>query len=201
MRNFYSVGILAILVMSLPLTAARSQNGTGSTGAEGSSGAKVVMTEYSDYQCPACGYFHPIVKKLKQEYGDDLKVNYRYYPLNSHQFAALAARAAEAARNQGKFLEMHNRIFDNQQYWASTGNPQPIFIGYADDLGLDLEQFRDDLNSGETQRAVMEQKQEGRAKGVNSTPTFFINGEKLPTLPRTYQDFKAILDSYMQETN
>lgn len=165
------------------------------------SGAKVVITEYSDYQCPACGYFHPMVEKLKQEYGDRLKVNYRYFPLNSHQYAALAARAAEAARKQGQFKAMHDLLFENQQYWSSSGNPQAIFIGYARDLGLDMDQFRSDLNSGETQRTVMEEKQEGQRQGVNSTPTFFINGDKLDTLPRTYASFKAVVDSYMQEMN
>lgn len=195
MKRFFNITTIVTVILCMPLAASLAQNG------DNDSGAKVVITEYSDYQCPACGYFHPIVKKLKQDYGDDLKVNYRYYPLNSHQFAALAARAAESARNQGKFLEMHNMIFENQQKWSSSGNPQPIFIGYARDLGLDVEQFREDLNSGETQRAVMEEKKQGMNLGVNSTPTFFINGEKLQRLPRTYRDFKAIIESYMQETN
>ena len=165
------------------------------------SGAKVVLTEYSDYQCPACGYFHPIVEKLKQDYGDKLKVNYRYFPLNSHQFAALAARAAEAAGNQGKFKEMHDLLFENQQYWSRSGNPQPIFVDFARDLELDLAQFRNDLNAGDTQRAVMEQKREGERRGVNSTPTFFVNGDKLDSLPRSYESFRNIIESYMQEMN
>lgn len=189
MRQF----ILGILFLFIPVLAIFGQSEE--------SGAKVVLTEYSDFQCPACGYFYPIVTKLKQEYGNDLKVNYRYFPLNSHQFAALAARAAEAARNQGKFKEMHDLLFANQRYWSSTGNPQSIFVNYAEEIGLDVGQFKNELNSTETQQAVMEQKKEGQQRGVNSTPTFFVNGEQIEPLPRSYEAFKAIIDSYMQETN
>lgn len=161
--------------------------------------ADIVLTEYSDYQCPACGYYYPLVEKLKKEFGSQLKVEYRYFPLNSHQYAALAARAAEAARNQGKFKAMHDLLFKNQDSWSSSGNPQSTFIGYAKELGLDLQQFKSDLNAGETQKAVMEQKQEGVNMGVNSTPTFYINGIKVQQLPRSYEQFKSLIESQMPE--
>ncbi len=166
--------------------------------AQSDSAAQVVITEYSDYQCPACAYFHPIVEKLKADYGDTLQVEYRYFPLNSHQYAALAARAAEAAGNQGQFKAMHDMLFENQQSWSSSGNPQAVFMGYAEELGLDVSQFKQDLNAGETQKAVMEQKQEGENMGVNSTPTFIVNGDMLQQLPQTYQQFKSIIDSYIE---
>ncbi|MDZ7691593.1 MAG: thioredoxin domain-containing protein [Balneolaceae bacterium] len=167
---------------------------------ESSSNAEVVLTEYSDFQCPACGYFYPMVEKLKEEYGDKLRVNYRHFPLNSHQFAALAARAAEAAGNQGEFDAMHDRLFENQKSWSSSGNPQSVFTGYAQDIGLDIQQFKNDLNSAETQQTVMEQKKEGQNRGVNSTPTFFVNGDIVQQLPRSYEQFKAIIESAMQES-
>ncbi len=172
--------------------------GTTNSFAQGaSSEAQVTIVEYSDYQCPACAYFHPIVEKLKADYGDTLDVKYRYFPLNSHQFAALAARAAQAAKNQGKFKAMHDKLFENQKSWSSSGNPQAVFVGYAKELGLDMDQFRSELNATETQKTVMEQKQEGVNQGVNSTPTFIINGDNLQQLPRTYQEFKAVIESYM----
>lgn len=173
---------------------------TGAMAQESSSNAEVVLTEYSDFQCPACGYFYPMVEKLKEEYGDKLEVNYRHFPLNSHQFAALAARAAEAARNQGEFDAMHDRLFENQQSWSSSGNPQAVFTGYAQDIGLDMQQFKNDLNSAETQQTVMEQKQEGQNRGVNSTPTFFVNGDMVQQMPRSYEQFKTIIESAMQES-
>lgn len=160
---------------------------------------KVVLTEYSDFQCPACGYFFPIVKKLKQTYGDKLKVNYKHFPLNMHQYAMLAARAAESAKNQGKYIEMHDLLFQNQRQWSSSGNPEPTFVNYAKRIGLNINQFKEDLNAAETQRAVIEEKKKGQERGVNSTPSFYINGEEVVTLPGTYEEFKALVDVYMQE--
>ena len=159
----------------------------------------ITITEYSDYQCPACAYFHPMVKKLKEKFGDQIRVELKHYPLNSHQYAALAARAAEAAKNQGRFLEMHNMIFENQNRWSRSGNPVPILVGFAQKLNLDIEQFRDDLNSAETQKTVMEEKQEGVNRGVNSTPTFFIDGQELTQLPRTYQQFEKVVQQHLNE--
>lgn len=161
----------------------------------------ITITEYSDYQCPACGYFHPIVEKLKEKYGDQINLELKYFPLNSHRFAALAARAAEAAKNQGKFKEMHDLIFENQKRWSNSGNPAAIFVNFAEKLDLDMEQFREDLNSAETQKAVMEDKKEGKRRGVNSTPTFMIEGEKLSDLPRTFEEFDQIVQKYIEKKN
>lgn len=161
--------------------------------------AAVTIIEYSDYQCPACAYYHPFVKKIKEKFGDQVKLDLRFFPLNSHQFAALAARAAQSAKNQGKFREMHNLLYENQQRWSQSGNPTPIFVNFARDLNLDIEQFKSDLNAAETQKTVMQEKQEGVNKGVNSTPTFFIDGEQLQRLPRTYADFEKIVQRYLNE--
>ncbi|MDZ7772545.1 MAG: thioredoxin domain-containing protein [Balneolaceae bacterium] len=166
---------------------------------EDESEAPVVMTEYSDYQCPACAYFHPIVQKLKEEFGEQLHINYKYFPLNSHQYAALSARAAQAARNQDKFMEMHNKLFEGQQRWSSSPNPQPIFMSYAREIGLDMAQFRNDLNAAETQRIVMEEKREGQNMGVNATPTFIINGTMLETPPSTFEEFRKVIQGYLDE--
>ena len=159
---------------------------------------KVVLTEYSDYQCPACAYFHPIVQKIKENMGDKVKVNLRYFPLNSHRYAALAARAAQAAKNQDKFLEMHNMLFERQTQWSSAGNPTTAIVGFAREIGLDMNKFTDDLNAGETQKTVMQQRQEGIDKGVNSTPTFFIDGQKIEPLPKTYEEFEAVIQKHLE---
>lgn len=160
---------------------------------------KVVLTEYSDYQCPACAYFHPIVEKLKQNMGDKLQVNLRFFPLSSHRYAALAARAAQAAKNQGKFHEMHSMLFENQEQWSTSSNPAMEIVNYAREIGLDMDQFTEDLNSAETQETVMAQKEEGEDRGVNSTPTFFIDGEKVEPLPKTYEEFEALIQQRLEE--
>lgn len=192
--SLFKIALLSLLVIGC------SSKQNEATAQENSEAAKLTLTEYSDYQCPACAYFHPIVDSLKKTYGNDLEVVYKDFPLNSHQFAALAARAAEAAKNQGKFLEMHNKLFENQQQWSS-GDAESRFVGYAKEIGLDIEQFKQDLNAAETQKAVMEEKQEGVQMGVDSTPTFFINGEKLQQNPPSYEDFKALIDVYMKDSN
>lgn len=193
--------IIKLAALSFVLLACGSKQNEATAQEISSIKAKVTITEYSDYQCPACAYYHPIVDSLKKVYGDELEVEYKDFPLNSHQFAALAARAAEAAKKQGKFLEMHNILFENQQQWVSSGNPVVSIIGYARSLELDIEQFRSDLNAAETQQAVMEEKEEGVQAGVNSTPTFYINGEKIEQNPRTFDEFKVLVESYMRETN
>jgi protein-disulfide isomerase len=161
--------------------------------------AVITITEYSDYQCPACGYFHPIVEKIKEKYDNQINLELKFFPLNSHRYAALAARAAQAAKNQEKFKEMHDLIFENQQRWSSSGNPASLFVNFAEKLDLDIEQFKDDLNAAETQKAVMEEKQEGRRQGVNSTPTFFIEGEQLSSLPRTFEEFDKVVQKYLEK--
>lgn len=159
----------------------------------------ITITEYSDYQCPACAYFHPIVKKLKDNFGDQIQVNLKFFPLNNHQYAALAARAAQSAKNQGKFHEMHNLLYENQKHWSSSVNPTPIFEGYAEKLDLDMEEFQNDLNAAETQKAVMQEKAEGREAGVSSTPSFFIDGQQLENLPRTYSQFEEIIQQHLDQ--
>ena len=169
---------------------------TGTTFAQesGESDAKINIIKYSDYQCPACKYFVSIEEQLKEEYGEEISITTKHFPLNMHEHAQLASRVAEAARQQGKYQEMHDLIFDGQEQWA-RGNAESIFIGYAKSLDMDMEQFRNDMNSADMQRKVMADKREGLSLNVNSTPTYFINGTKLENNPRTFTQFKAIIDS------
>lgn len=163
---------------------------------EKDSEAKVTIVKYSDYQCPGCKYFVHIEEQLKEEYGSDIEIITKHFPLRMHEFAQLAARAVEAARKQDMYHEMHMMIFEGQEQWAH-GNAEAIFIGYAKELDLNMDQFLEDLNSADIQRKVMAEKREGLEKEVNSTPTFFINGEKIAQNPRTFAAFKSIVDRYM----
>ena len=91
--------------------------------------AKVVIEKYSDYQCPACANYYSFLKQLKQDYGSDIRVDMKHFPLAQHPYAQVAARSAEAARLQGKFEEMNDLIFAGQQQW-SRGNADAIFVNY-----------------------------------------------------------------------
>ncbi len=155
------------------------------------------ITKFSDYQCPACKYYGQMLDQAKKDFGERIVVTYKNYPLRMHQYADLAARAAEAAKAQGKFIEMHEMLFTGQEQW-SRGRAEAIFIGYAKELDLDMDQFKADLNSARINRIVLADKREGSALGVNSTPTFFMDGEKVESLPRDYAGFKILIDSKLK---
>lgn len=154
--------------------------------------AKVTLIEYGDFQCPACATYFPMIKQLSIEFSKDLRIVYRNFPLtNVHQNAMLAAQAAYAAGLQGKFWEMHDKLYENQNDWANT-NPNDILFGYAKDLGLDLDKFKIDLEDSKTKQFINAQADKATAIGVNSTPTFFVNEINIQN-PRSYEDFKKII--------
>ncbi len=158
--------------------------------------AKVTLVKYSDYQCPACKYFVPFEHQLKEDFGDDINIVVKNFPLSMHPYAHVAARSSEAARKQGKYQEMHDMIFAGHEQWY-RGNAEATFIGYAQALGMDVQQFQQDMNSADMNRIVMDDRREGRDLGVSSTPTFFINGDKIEDNPSTYPAFKALVEKYM----
>ena len=161
---------------------------------KGPQNTKATLIEYSDFQCPACKAYYLNVKQLADEYKNDLRVIYRNFPLTSvHPNAASAAAAAYAAFNQEKFWEMHDLLFENQDSWANEGNPKTKFEEYARELNLDIDLFKQDFESSETKKFVEDQRIEGLNAGVNSTPTFVLNGKKIEN-PRTYEDFKKLID-------
>jgi protein-disulfide isomerase len=140
----------------------------------------VTLEEFGDYQCPPCGELHPTLKKLKAQYGPNLNFVFRNYPLTEiHKNALLAAQAAEAARVQGRFWEMHDLLYETQKVWSDDVNPKPIFIKFARDLGLDIERFGRDLASEEVKLRIEADQQAATKMGVNGTPTVFINGRRL----------------------
>lgn len=159
----------------------------------GSSTSKVTVVEYADFQCPACKAYYPIVKQLQQDYGDNLHFVYRFFPLeNIHKNAALSAQAAYAASKQGKFWEMHDRLFDTQDTWAELPNPTDTFVGYAKDLGLNLDQFKSDYTSDAAQKFVNDSYQTALNLGLQGTPSFFLNGKFIEN-PQGYQPFKDLI--------
>jgi protein-disulfide isomerase len=154
----------------------------------------VTLIEYSDFQCPACKNYYPIIKQVTAELGAQATVVYRHFPLTTiHQNARAAAEASEAAAKQGKFWEMHDRLFEGQESWAEDRNPQLAFEQYAKDLGLNIEQFNRDREAAEIRQRVERDIQDGNSANINSTPTFYLNGKKMDS-PRTYADFKSAIE-------
>lgn len=145
----------------------------------GNPDAAVTLTEYSDFQCPACGQFEPYIEAVLDQYGDQIRFEYKHFPLLSiHPYALPAARAAEAAAQQGTFWEMHNKLFAEQSVWANSSNPQSYFIAYADELGLDVSQFKTQMKASVITDAIKASYDEAVALGLTGTPSFFLNGER-----------------------
>ena len=160
----------------------------------GNASASATLIEYSDFQCPACAGYQPMVNQIKKDLGDNIQIIFRHFPLtNIHPNAHLAAQASEAAANQGKFWQMHDLLFINQDSWSDLEDPEEEFHQYAVDLELNLEQFTTDLTSKETIDQVGSNYQSGLKAGVNSTPSFFINNKKIKN-PTSYEAFKQIIE-------
>lgn len=158
---------------------------TGIAGAEpantkGPANARVHIEEFGDFQCPPCGVFHPILEKLEQEFGKDLRVTFRHLPLPNHQHALRAASAAEAAGLQGKFWEMHKLIYEHQREWKDEFDVRPIFEGYAKQIGLDLARYNRDLGGATVQQRILQDGKRAISLGVGATPTVFINNREVP---------------------
>jgi len=166
---------------------------------KGNKEAKIVITEYSDFQCPACASYYGVVKQIHKDFGDRIAFVYRHFPLRQiHANAEIAALSAEAAGKQGKFWEMHDMIFENQKKWEGEKNAGEIFIKYGEDLGLNIEKFKQDLDSKEVKDKVEADYQSGIKAGVNHTPTFFLNGAEIQN-PRSYEEFKNIINEAESE--
>lgn len=164
--------------------AAAEQNGNIADHTKGSSDNKILLVEYGDYQCPSCGAAHPNLATLMEEYGDSVTLVFRNFPLTSiHPNARAAAAVAEAAGLQGKFWEMHDMLYENQNDWSNANSDQrvTIFNGYANTLNLDATKFTEDLASTGVSSKVNFDMELGKTAGAQATPSFFLNGEALDT--------------------
>lgn len=162
---------------------------------EGDAAAPVTLIEYSDFQCPACGAFYPMIQKLLKEKAGTVRLVYRQYPLvTAHPNAMNAARAAEAAGLQGKFFEYHDQLFDHQTEWSPEKDPSGRFVDYAKAVGLDVDRFETDRAGEAADNAINDDRQSGDSIGVNSTPTFIVNGERLTQNPQSYDAFVALIN-------
>ena len=144
----------------------------------GAENPQVTLVEFSDFQCPFCAQAHPVVEAIVAAYPDKVAFVFRHFPLLQHQYAVQAGEAAEAAGAQGKYWEMTALIFKNQTAWAESSDALPLFQQYAGELELDLEQFNQAMADHTFRTKVQQGVADGNVLGVNSTPSFFINGEK-----------------------
>ncbi len=145
----------------------------------GNVNAPVTLEEFGDFQCGSCGAYYPELKKIEAEFGDRLRVIFRELPLvPTHEHALLAAQAAEAAGLQGKFWEMHDKLYENQKTWTEARDLVPVFVDYAKQIGLNPDQFMKDLNGDKVAMRIFQDGKRAHAFNLRSTPTFFVNGKQ-----------------------
>ena len=159
---------------------------------KGPEDAPITIIEFSDYECPFCVRAEPTLDKIFEEYPDKIRLVYRDFPLGFHTNAQKAAEATECAGEQDKFWEMHDKLFDEGVEGGVIS-----FKQFADDLGLDTQEFDSCLDSGEMESEVQKDMSDGQSAGVTGTPAFFINGVKLVGA-QPFESFKEIIDRELE---
>src|SRR5260370_30302017 len=203
MKNFPSVKLsatpMALLLSTMQLAAAPS-DATRPAKALGPANAPATIEFFSDLQCPQCARYEPIVKSLKTEFGDQVRIVLRQFPLNTHEQAVLAACVAEAAANQGKFWQMAEALYKTQWMWASAPAPRTILMDQAKNLGLDLDQFQKDLDGTECSEQIDADGAYGLALGVKTAPSVLINGFNVPNTEFNENGFRAAIKAPLPKT-
>ena len=162
----------------------------------GSKTAKVSMVEFGDYQCPACGAVYPDVKQMTDAYKDkDFNFIFRNFPLPQHPNAPIAAEAAEAAGAQGKYWEMHDILYEHQTAWSDSTDPLPTFISYAIQLGLNVDQFKQDVSQNKYASVIEADKKDAGRLNLDHTPTIFINGNEIDDV--SAQNLSSVIDGLL----
>lgn len=163
-------------------------------GPKGSS--DVTFVEFLDFECEGCLAAYPAIEQLRKDYEGRVTFVVRHFPL--HFNSERAARAVEAAAQQGKFEQMYQRMFDTAEQWGHQQEPaDEVFASLAEDLGLDMTQFEADYEDPATAERVATDAADGKALGVQGTPTFFVDGEKLE--PQSYDDLTEALDAALAD--
>jgi len=146
----------------------------------------IQVVEFGDYQCPACGQAYPILKQIEADFKGKVTFYFRNFPLTQlHPNANAAANAAEAAGAQGKYWEMHDKLYETQSDWGdltknlSAADAEAKWVGYAKDLGLDADKFKSAVENQQYQSRIDQDVADGNAQGINGTPTIYVNGQKV----------------------
>ncbi len=161
---------------------------------KGGENAKVTIVEWSDFQCPYCKRVTPTLEQIHETYGDQVRVVFRHLPLSIHPKAPAAHAAAEAAHQQGKFWEMHDKIFANQRELSAEK-----FVEYATELDLDVDRFKKDVVSSDVKKQVDGDSGAAATLGITGTPAFFVNGRYLSGA-QPFASFKRLIDEELDKS-
>lgn len=207
MKSYIWITVIVVALIGLMVWAAGSESSIKPAfepgvihpldNVKGNASSTVVVTEYSDFECPACRTYYLVLKQLAVEFGDRVAFVYRDFPLiEIHRNAEPAARAARAAGQQDKFWEMHDLLFEKQNEWGGVADVWPLFASYADLLGLQPEQFAADWNSDEIKNIVRAGRSHSVRLGLTATPSFFVNDQQIKN-PGSYDEFRAVINGFL----
>lgn len=206
-KRFWAI-IGVIIVVFVGVLFLKNNNAKAPSGAQptyhtaGAGKKHITLVEYGDYECPVCEEYYPIVQQLHQKYGDDVTVQFRNLPLTQiHPNAFAAARAAEAADLQGKFWQMHDALYQNQNVWGQAKNATNYFNQYAQQLGLNIAQFKKDFGSSKVNDRINADLAAFAKTGQSqATPTFFLNGTYIKPGP-SVDEFAKLIDQQIAAKN
>src|SRR5438876_7459035 len=181
-----------------------SNSVAGKTDAEslhirGNPDAPVTLEEFGDFQCPPCSSFAAFGEELLREYDSRLRIVFRNFPLPAHEHAREAALAAEAAGFQGRFWEMHDVLYREQATWSKASNVRELFESYAGTIGLNLDQFKKDIDGEKVKERVDSDHARGQSLGITMTPTFFINNQPVDPKNKNPEGVRAAINAALEE--
>jgi protein-disulfide isomerase len=177
-------------------------SGAPSNNFYGQEAGVITVTEFADFQCPACASFFPVISEVKQIFASQVRFEFKHFPLvQIHPNATAAHRAAQTAANQGKFWEMHDILFERLQTWNTANNPADIFEQYAQELGLDMDKYRAEIATSEILGVINADIEIGKGLSVTGTPTFFIDGERIDDLTSvaSVESFSSLIQQKINE--
>lgn len=161
--------------------------------------AQVTLVEFGDYQCPSCGAYAPFVKEILNRYPQQVRLEFHHFPLISiHTNSMPAAKAAEAAGEQGHFWEMHDALFEYQFQWADRPDPKPIFAAMANRIGINGNILVQTMESPQIQERILKDVERGQNAKVEAVPTFFINGEQVH-IKLSMDDFVQVIEAHLHK--
>ncbi len=171
------------------------KNGPESMHIRGNPDAPATLEEFADFQCPPCSNFAGFTEELLKQYDSRLRIVFRNFPLPGHEHAREAALAAEAAGLQGRFWEMHDVLYREQAVWSKAPNARELFESYAGTIGLNLDQFRKDMDGEKVRERVDSDHALGDSLGVKLTPTLFINNHPVDPKDKNPEGVRAAIDA------
>jgi formate-nitrite transporter family protein len=192
------IALSVVLAVSYYGASAQSGSKTESGHALGPANAPVTLDEYADFECPPCARLSEPLNQLAKEFGPRLRVVFHHCPLDEHKHALEASYAAEAAGLQGKFWEMHDTLYRDQDIWSNSSEPVSLFSVYAMYISLNVKRFKIDMESDEVKARVASDTRKRISLGIHATPSVFINNRQIDLKSLNLDDLRQEIETALK---